>query len=126
MDTGNDSISSEIALAAVTAAERLNAAVIGAVTMSGRTVRAVSCLHPQIRIVGLSPSKKTQRQMTLQFGVLPMGFPDMAAGERQVHKVMQIVCEEGLAKKGELLVYTAGLPAGEAPSTNTLGIRTVE
>ena len=126
LDAGNDPISSEIALAAVTAAERLNAAVIGAVTMSGRTVRAVSCLHPQVRIAGLSPSKKTQRQMTLQFGVLPMGFPDMQAGERQVHKVMQIVCEEGLAKKGELLVYTAGLPAGEAPSTNTLGIRTVE
>ncbi len=127
MDTGNDPISSEIALAAVTSAERLNAAVIGAVTMTGRTVRAVSCLHPHIRVVGLSPDRKTLRQMTLQFGVLPMAFPDkLEAGERQLHKVMQIVREEGLAKKGSLLVYTAGLPAGEAPSTNTLGIRTVE
>ncbi|MGN1014080.1 MAG: pyruvate kinase [Butyricicoccus sp.] len=124
MQSDRDPASAEIARAAVTAAEQLGAAAIAAVTVTGRTVRAVSCLHPQTLIAGLSPNEKTRNHMTLQFGVLPLpAAKGLIAGETQLSEVQQIVKREKIGVPGDLIVYTAGLPVGVAPSTNTLGIR---
>lgn len=119
-----DRVSAEIARAAVTAAEQLDAAVIAAATVTGRTVRAVSCLHAEKPIAGMTSIEKTFHQMTLQYGVIPVFF-EMGLDEGQLHQVMQAMRQHGLAEAGELVVYTSGLPAGVAQSTNTLCIRQI-
>lgn len=120
-------ISAEIARTAVAAAESLDAAVIAAVTMSGRTVRAISSLHPEKPIAGMAPSDKLLQHMTLQFGVIPIPIREgVFAGEFQIKQVMKSIKANNLGEKGNLMIYTAGLPAGSAHNTNTLCIREIE
>ena len=120
-------VSAEIARAAVTAAENLDVAVIAAVTVTGRTVRAISSLHPEKPIAGLTPTPKTLQHMTLQFGVIPLLVQEgLSAGELQIQQVMRAIEDNQLGQTGELMVYTAGLPAGLATSTNTLCVRAIQ
>ena len=78
--------------------------------------------RPEVRIICLTPNLNTARRLTLAWGVHAVhgedahNFADMVARATRVAKQQQI------AKAGERLVITAGVPFGTPGATNILRI----
>lgn len=120
----NDSDS--IASAACNVARTRGCAAISTFTKTGSTVRRVSRLRTLVPILGLTPDEKVARQLSLAWGCHSImtrddveGFSDM------VGKSTRIARREKLARNGDRVVITAGVPFGEAGTTNILRVAIV-
>jgi pyruvate kinase len=106
-------------------AKQLEASLIVAFTESGSTASRVSKYRPITPILALTPSEKTQRKLTLRWGVTPVIVPKMstvddlfAIGESKAVEVSGI-------ESGDLAVLVAGLPIGISGGTNLLRVLTL-
>lgn len=120
----NDSDS--IASAACNVARTRGCAAISTFTKTGSTVRRVSRLRTLVPILGLTPDIKVARQLSLAWGCHSIqtrddveGFGDM------VGKSTRIARTSKLAKNGDRVVITAGVPFAQAGTTNILRIAVV-
>lgn len=118
--------SDSIASAACDVARTRGCAAISTFTKTGSTVRRVSRLRTLVPILGLTPDDKVARQLSIAWGVHSVktrddveGFADM------VGKSTRIARREKLAKNGDRVVITAGVPFGTAGTTNILRIAIV-
>ena len=114
-----------ISYAACHTAHQLGAAAIVAFTKSGSTARRVAKYRPSIPILSATPSSRQRRRLLLSWGVYPyeIGEPSdiadlLAQGARLSRKT-------GVARKGDLIVITAGIPVGVAGTTNLLKVERV-
>ena len=106
-------------------AKQLEASLIVAFTESGSTASRVSKYRPITPILALTPSKETQRKLTLRWGVTPVVVPKMstvddlfAIGESKAIEVSGI-------ESGNLAILVAGLPIGISGGTNLLRVLTL-
>lgn len=118
--------SDSIASAACNVARTRGCAAISTFTKTGSTVRRVSRLRTLVPVLGLTPDEQVARQLSLAWGVHSVrtrddveGFGDM------VGKSTRIARREGLAKNGDRIVITAGVPFGTAGTTNILRVAVV-
>ncbi len=88
----------------VSLAEYLNAKIV-AYSTRGITAIAIARFRPKSEIYIVTNSKKTQRQLTLVWGVKAI----LSDGDvKTLEKLSEIVIRHGYAKKGDLLVLTLG------------------
>lgn len=118
--------SDSIASAACDVARTRGCAAISTFTKTGSTVRRVSRLRTLVPILGLTPDITVARQLCLAWGCHSVltrddveGFADM------VGKSTRIARREKLAKNGDRVVITAGVPFGTAGTTNILRVAIV-
>jgi pyruvate kinase len=110
---------------ACNAAFRLNAAAIVAYTQSGSTARRVSKYRPRVPILALTPDDCVYHCLILCWGVFPVKA-DMPSTVDEMFAVATDTAKDiGLVKKGDLIVTTAGIPIGQAGSTNMLKVEEV-
>lgn len=114
-----------ISKAAVDVAERVGAAYLVAFTFSGDTARRMSRLRPRIPIVAFSPLEKTQRELTLSWGMRTVLVPSVEATDDMVRQVDQKLKEKGAVQDGERVVIVAGTPAGTPGRTNSLRVHKI-
>ena len=114
-----------ISKAAVDVAERVGAAYLVAFTQSGDTARRMSRLRPRIPIVAFSPLMKTQRELTLSWGIRTIQTPTVQATDEMVRQVDQKLKEKGIAQDGERIVIVAGTPTGRPGRTNSLRVHKI-
>jgi pyruvate kinase len=119
--TAADAITS--AARAVT--ETIGAAAIVTYTTSGSTTLRAARERPEVPILCLTSNLDTARRLTLAFGVHSVHTADVRTPEEMVEKAVQIARDEGLARAGESLVITAGVPFGTPGNTNLLRIARV-
>ncbi len=100
-----------------------DAALIGIFTITGRTALLMSKYRPVTPIAGLSPHATSLRRMALYFGVCPVRTENRKYFEEMIASAEQAVSARGLAKKGDAVIFTAGLPIGTSGTTNSLQIR---
>ncbi|MEL7303468.1 MAG: pyruvate kinase, partial [Pseudomonadota bacterium] len=118
--------SDAIATAAGEVAVNRGITAISSFTETGSTAMRVSRTRTMVPLLGLTPNDQTSRQLALAWGVHcvktrddVVGFVDM------VGKSTRIARREGLAKNGDRIVITAGVPFGESGTTNILRIAVV-
>jgi len=111
-----------ISAAARQCAHTLAAAAIVTYTTTGSTTLRAARERPDVRILCLTPSLDTARRMTLAWGVHALQTEDAHNFADMVQKAVRIAREEEIAKKGERLVITAGVPFGTPGATNILRI----
>ena len=75
-----------------------------------------------MRILCLTPNLDTARRMTLAWGVHPVRTEDAHSFADMVARAVRVARQEKLAKPGERLVITAGVPFGTPGATNILRI----
>jgi pyruvate kinase len=121
METGE-----AIALAACEAAEVIGAAAIIAATDSGSTARRVTRFRPRRPIVAVTHKPSTWRQLVLVWGVRPALVEPVPDLDTLVARGVRAAVELGVARPGEQVVVTAGLPLGRSGSTNFLKVVQVE
>jgi pyruvate kinase len=116
-----DDIGSTIAEAATTSAERLKLKLIVTGTSTGNTARYLSSFRPQAKIIALTWVPAIARQMALIWGVEAFIIDSYRYIENLIDIAAHRVVDDGLAKSGETIVVTSGMPVG-AGSTNMLKI----
>jgi pyruvate kinase len=94
-------------------------------TESGHTARMISKYRPKSPIVAVTSDESTKRRLALVWGV----YPQIGEIARTTDEMLDIAVEEslnsGLVKHGDLVVITAGVPVGEAGTTNLMKIHVV-
>lgn len=119
-------ISGAICAAMNCAAEVLPLAAVVCYTESGYTARVASRERPRAPILCITPSISTARRLKLVWGVSPL----IAEAAGNVHVITAnsktLSVREEFAAKGDHILIIAGMPFGQAGSTNLLRIAEIE
>ncbi|MBI2234678.1 MAG: pyruvate kinase, partial [Micavibrio aeruginosavorus] len=130
MDTSHPDADSDasdaITLAACQVAQTIRAACITNYTSSGSTTLRTARQRPPMPILCLSHSLATTRRLMLSYGVTAVYTEDKKTFGEAVQTAVEQAAAIGLAKKGQRLVMTAGVPFGTPGSTNILRVAWVE
>jgi pyruvate kinase len=102
-----------VAYVAVGAAYQLGLAALVVPTRSGRTARLVSEHRPKVPVLALSPRMETVRRLNLLFGVTAAQYEEPATLNELIEGCARLARDVGIAKSGELIGITAGLPDQE-------------
>ena len=101
--------------------------IIGAVatvtfTISGHTSLRAARERPTAPILSITPHLATARRLALAWGVQPCVGEALQDEQRIVAAACKAALKHGLAKVGDQIVITAGVPFGESGTTNLLRI----
>jgi pyruvate kinase len=114
-----------IAVAVCAAAEMLSAPVILCFTSSGFTARKVATCRPSVPVFACTPEPETFRQLSLVWGVTSALIDHSTDYDAMLSVARRRILERGLARPGERLVVTAGVPFDMPGTTNLLKIEAV-
>jgi pyruvate kinase len=114
-----------IAVAVCAAAEMLSAPVILCFTSSGFTSRKVATCRPGVPVFACTPEPETFRQLSLVWGVTSALIEHSTDYDAMLAVARRHILERGLARPGERLVVTAGVPFDMPGTTNLLKIEAV-
>ena len=103
----------------------LGAAAIVAFTESGSTAGRVSKYRPPMPILAITPSPTVAGRLLLRWGVYPLQIDPVSSTDDIFTTAVRLTKAEGLAKKGDFIVVTAGTPIGVVGSTNLLKVEQV-
>ena len=103
-------------------ASTVSAKVMICYTSSGSTARRMARERPPVPILAMSASMVTARRMGLYWGVHAVHSRDVSSFEEMVAKGKRMVLRHRLAQGGDRVVMMAGVPFGEAGSTNVLHV----
>jgi pyruvate kinase len=124
VEIGRGDVATAVAQGAVGSTYRLGLAAIVVPTQSGRTARIVSAFRPEVPILAISPREETVRRLNLLFGVRCVLHQQWGELRDLLAACAMIARREGVAKPGELIAVTAGLPDQEL-GTNLFEIHRV-
>lgn len=103
-------------------AELLMPSSVVTYTVSGFSCLRASRERPTRPILALTPSLATARRLALVWGVHPVCFEEAVSLEAMVVDATRLAVEHQLARPGDYIVIVAGIPSGNAGSTNLLHI----
>ena len=124
-DHKTENITEAICEAVWKTSEKLNVKIIISSTFSGYTAKNVSGFRPDIPILAITPNEDTYYRLPLIWGVFSMLHDVGLKTDEILSKVKEKAIEEKLLQKGDLYIFTAGIPFGKTKSTNLLTIETV-
>ncbi|HEV8409390.1 MAG TPA: pyruvate kinase [Gemmatimonadaceae bacterium] len=125
LQPGTASTEETIASASVTAVRLLGAPSVIVFTKSGFSARVVAARRPTVPVVVLTDQARTYRQLAMVWGVVPCLVPHADTYEQMAATARQVLVSEGIAKPGDRVVVTAGVPFDVPGTTNNLKIETV-
>ncbi|HEY7677646.1 MAG TPA: pyruvate kinase [Candidatus Methylomirabilis sp.] len=111
--------------AACRAAVELGAKAICTFTQTGSMARIVSKLRPPTPIIAFTPYETVRRRLALFWGVQPRLIAKTNHTEELIERIDATLVEDGSARKGDVLVITAGAPMWVKGSTNLLKVHRV-
>ena len=114
-----------VAAAAVAAARMLQAPLIVTFTKSGFSARVVAASRPPMPVLGVTDGEQTYRQLTLVWGVVPMLAGGPPNYDAMLGAARGRILDSGLAKKGDRVVVTAGVPFDVPGTTNLVKVEEV-
>jgi pyruvate kinase len=106
-------VANSVARAAVGSTYTLGLAALVVPTRSGRTARLVSSHRPRVPVLAVSPRIETVRRLQLLFGVGCMLAEDWTSLRALLSECALLAKDAGVAKSGDLIGITAGLPQQE-------------
>ena len=111
--------------AACTTAVDTNASAIITVTTSGATPRLISRFRPDTPIIACVMNEDVRRQLALTWGVTPLIMGYVGSTDEMIDGSVKAAKKAGLIQDGDLVVVTAGVPAGIAGTTNMMKVHLV-
>jgi pyruvate kinase len=114
-----------IAAAAVQVAHTIGAQAIVAFTASGSTALRVAREKPDCPVIGLTTSLTVARRLAAVWGVHASTTDEVHSMTEATANAVKMARLEGFAKKGDEIVVVAGVPFGQAGTTNALRVARV-
>ena len=120
-------MSTEFAIAAAcnAASRMLRAPCLIVFTKSGFSSRVVASQRPSVPILVLTDQPRTYRQLALVWGVVPELVPHCDSYEQMVRLALDVVRRRSLARTGDRVIVTAGVPFDVPGTTNMMKVETV-
>jgi pyruvate kinase len=103
----------------------LGAAAIVTCTKTGITALSISHHRPSCPILATTTERETYYHLSLIWGTLPMMSDHLASTDEMIEGSVNSAVSSGLAKNGDIVVITAGVPVGQTGSTNLIKIHHV-
>ena len=124
-------ISSAIGYSSVLAAANLKAKAIITPTVSGATARVMSNLKPIQPIIGVTPSERALRIMSIYWGVQALKSMECHTTDDICSEAIEISKVKRCVETGDVVVLTAGIPALDVNAaregiSNMMRIATIE
>lgn len=125
--TRDGKVPTEDAIAAATAAavRMIGTPVVVVFTKSGFTARVIASHRPEVPIVVLTDERRTFQQLALVWGVIPALVPSARSYDEMFAHAARTVVERGLARRGDRVLVTAGVPFDVPGTTNLLKVEVV-
>jgi len=106
-------------------ARLLQTPLIVTLTKGGFTSRKVAALRPPVPILAVTTEPATYRQLALVWGVLPVLVDRVPTYDAMLAVVRDLILKGELAKPGDKIVMTAGVPWEVSGSTNLIKVEEV-
>ena len=114
-----------ISQATVNLAHDLGARAIITATTTGHTAFMVAMHRPEAPIIAVTPDVATQRRLALAWGVRALLAKRGKSTDELILHAIARAREEGLVAENDVVVITAGVPAGVAGMTNLIKVEVV-
>ncbi len=118
-------VTNAISHATCTTAHDLGASAIITVTKSGITARQISKFRPNSPIVGCTTEENVCRQLNLSWNVVPIVIEEETDTDALFDAAVHAAEKTGVAKSGDIVVITAGMPLGITGTTNMMKVHLV-
>lgn len=115
-----------ISHATVNTAFDINAKAIVVYTASGVSARMISRFRPEAQIVAMTNSDRVYHQLATSWGVIPSICQTFDNTDDMFINAEETVRRLGLAKNGDNIVITAGVPLGKNVGTNLIKVGKIE
>ena len=112
-DQATQDVSDSVAQSAVGAVYRLDLKAMVVPTTSGRTARLVSAHRPKVPVLAISSRIETVRRLNLLFGVTAVRSDHETEVRGLLEECAEHAVRAGIARSGDLIAITAGLPEQE-------------
>ena len=120
------SISSAIGYSACQAADLTDAVMIICLTQSGTTARMIARYRPSQPLIAITHTEKSLRRLNLFWGVIPYSLHEFADNmDEAITDILSIIKRKTPVKKGDKIVFTAGLPFHTRRGTNMMRIEEI-
>jgi pyruvate kinase len=119
--TVTDAIGQSVAHTAL----NLGVAAILAPTESGYTAKMISKYRPKAPIIAVAANEAASRRLSLVWGVYSVSGQNASSIDEMLDNSVQSALSTGIISHGDVVVITAGVPVGEAGSTNLMKIHVV-
>ncbi len=104
-------------------ADQIKAMVILVPTLSGHTARMISTFRPEQAVIAVTPNPSVQRQLLLNWGVIPLLVPKIADdSEEMIQNAVKSTLEAGYVHRSDRIVLCAGIPLASPIPVNTIRI----
>ncbi|MGI2326359.1 pyruvate kinase [Planococcus sp. YIM B11945] len=103
----------------------LKVKAIIAPTESGHTAKMISKYRPEAPIIAVTSSDIPSRKLTLVWGVQPIVGSKVESTDDLLEKAVDESVRHHYVKHGDLVVITAGVPVGQAGTTNLMKIHVI-
>lgn len=94
-------------------------------TSSGTTAKMIAKYRPGVPIIAITNERTTAQKLTLVWGVSPIVTPKVTTTD----EILELSVDEALKRKyvdhGDVVVITAGVPVGEAGTTNLMKVHVI-
>jgi pyruvate kinase len=114
-----------IAAATATAVRMLGAPLAIVFTKSGFTARIVAAQRPGVPMLGLTDSPRTYQQLALVWGVIPALVTRSETYTDMFVKARKVVLDRELARAGDRVLVTAGVPFDVPGTTNLMKVEVI-
>jgi len=114
-----------ISQATVNLAWDLGASAVITPTATGHTAFMVAMHRPAVPIIAVTPDVATQRRLTLAWGVQPLGASRGKNTDEMIVNAIDQAVKAELLREGQVVVVTAGAPAGVPGHTNLIKVEVV-
>src|SRR2546426_81619 len=119
------SVEDAIAIGTHAVARMLRPPLIVTLTKGGFTARKVAALRPPVPILAVTTEASTLRQLALVWGVAPVVVDHVPGYDAMLEVVRDLILKRGLARPGDRIVMTAGVPWEVSGTTNLLKVEVV-
>jgi pyruvate kinase len=114
-----------IARSACEAADALSARAIVCLTLTGNIAKIIARWRPNTPIIAVSPRRDVIQRLSLVWGVYGLPNPMFYNTDVLLAELPKMLKEMKLAKSGDVVVVTAGIPINQMCPTNMLKINRI-
>lgn len=94
-------------------------------TLHGNTARMIGSFRPEQIVIAVTPNKKVQRQLMIQWGVTPVLCRIAGDSDMMIQNAVKLAIENNLVKLSDRVVVCAGIPLSSPLMVNTIRVLVV-
>lgn len=94
-------------------------------TSSGTTARMIAKYRPGVPIIGITNHRSTAQRLTLVWGVTPIITPRVTTTDEILELSVDESLKHNYVDHGDVVIITAGVPVGEAGTTNLMKVHVI-